>query len=229
MSDRIMHFTFATLRRRAINVAAAGVAGAIVIAVTSGAISTQAVEAHEAARAAAVTRIGTIHVEDAAALRQSTSAARSADAASVAATEVARAEAVLASSAGKAAETGRTALAASIASVKALSGSSAYRLLGAVMNLRESEKAVTDSVAAWEAAEQQRLAAAAAARAAAAAAAEYTSVHHTVTRVTTRTTTVSSASSNTPGASPTPPDNSGCGPCPGATLVLTQSGYWGCP
>ncbi len=34
---------------------------------------------------------------------------------------------------------------------------------------------------------------------------------------------------STPGVTSAPPDDSGCGPCPGATLVLTPSGNWGRP
>ncbi len=104
------------------------------------------------------------------------------------------------------------------------------------MGLRESEKAVTDSVAAWERAEQQRLAAAAAAQAAALAAAEYSTVHSASSHTSSAqggsgVTTHAAAPAPTyaPGVSSTRPDNTGCGPCPGATLVLTPSGYWGCP
>ena len=229
MSDQTTH-TLAALAHRAVTALAACIVGALVVTATSGAISTRVVDAREASRAAALTVIGTVHIEAAASLRSSTANARWAEAVRVAKAEVVRATAILAASAGKAAPAGRDALTASIASVTSLSGSSSYRLLGAVMSLRESEKAVTDSVAAWERAEQRRLAAAAAARAAAIAAAEYSAANSSA-RGSSSVTTRAAASSPyyAPGVSSARPDNTGCGPCPGATLVLTPSGYWGCP
>ncbi|WP_426520196.1 hypothetical protein ACPPVQ_07510 [Diaminobutyricibacter sp. McL0618] len=43
------------------------------------------------------------------------------------------------------------------------------------------------------------------------------------------TTPAAPAPHYAPGVSATRPDNSGCGPCPGATLEQAQSGYWGSP
>lgn len=232
MSDRTMHHLTA-LARRAVAVLAASVVAALVVTATSGAISSRVVDARDASRAAAVTALATAHVDAVATLRSSAASERLAGAAIVAQAEVDRARHILATSAGKAAPAGRNALAAAIASVTALNGSSAYRLLGAVMSLRESEKAVTDSVAAWERAEQQRLASAAAARAAAIAAAEYSASRSEATVYSggggSVTTHAATAPHYAPGVSSTRPDNTGCGPCPGATLVLTPSGYWGCP
>lgn len=233
MSDRTAH-ALTGMARRAAAVVTSCIVAALVVTAASGAISTRVVDARDASRAAAMATIGAVHLDTSAELRASTAGDRRADVARIAAAELVRAKAVLAASVGKAAPAGRAALAASIASVTALADSSAYRLLGAVMSLRESEKAVTDSVAAWERAEQQRLAAAAAARAAAVAAAEYVSAHYSSAHyssaqgssVATRT---AAAPHYAPGVSSTPPDNTGCGPCPGATLVLTPSGYWGCP
>jgi hypothetical protein len=232
MSDRTTH-SLTALAHRAVAVLAATVVATLVVTATSGAISARVVDARDASRAQAVTALGTLHIQTAADLRSTAAGTRLAGAVRVAQAEVARARHILTVSAGKAAPAGRSALAAAIASVTALSGSSAYRLTGAVMSLREAEKAVTDSVAAWERAEQARLAAAAAARAAAIAAAEYSAHLDSTTSpaggggsVTTHAATVAHYA---PGVSSTRPDNTGCGPCPGATLVLTPSGYWGCP
>ena len=110
-----------------------------------------------------------------------------------------------------------------------------------VFTVRAAEKSVTEQTAAWQVAEDARVAAeaaaaaAAAASAAAAAAADSSddsgwtpsssrsggpSASRSTTTTTTTTTTI---------AAPPP---TGCGPCPGATLVqVTINGtqYWACP
>jgi hypothetical protein len=234
MSDRITRPSSTAPRRLAAAAAALAVAVGVVVS-TVGAIPVAAVEARDAARVAAVVRLDVSHHASLAGARAATTDTRRTEAVATARTELERAQAVLASSAGKAAEAGRRALATAIANVVARAASgNAFQVTAGVVHLREAEKAVTDSVSAWVAAEKQRLAVAEAAAAAARAAAEYQASSAAVgsggSQISaTQAAPAVSAPHYAPGVSSTRPDNSGCGPCPGATLVLTPSGYWGCP
>lgn len=119
-----------------------------------------------------------------------------------------------------------------------------------VYQLRELEKSVSEQARAFEAAQQAALAAqraaaeraqaAASAAAAVSAAAEAsaqsyadvsTSASSAATTSSARTLTAAPAAQPyyAPGVSHERPANDDCGPCPGATLVLTKWGYWGCP
>ncbi|MCX7521851.1 hypothetical protein OSC27_06110 [Microbacterium sp. STN6] len=208
---------------------------ALVVTGTVGAMPTSAVAAQRADSVAALSAAVSADTVASASLRSSVADDALTSALATARDEVARAQALLASSAGKASEEGRAALTQSIADVTAqIDNGSAYSVLGSVMSLRESEKAVSDSVSAWEHAEAARQAAAAAAAAAAQAAREYQVVHSSATVSSHRTSVVTRSAARAaapylaPGVSATPPANDSCGPCPGATLVLIQ-GYWGCP
>jgi hypothetical protein len=234
MSDRITRPSSTAPRRLAAAAAALAVAVGVVVS-SAGAIPVAAVEDRDAARVAAVVRLDVSHHASLAGARTATADTRRTEAVAAAHTDLVRAHAVLASSAGKAAEAGRRALAAAIATVatQATAGS-AFQVTAAVVHLKESEKAVTDSVSAWEAAEKQRLAVADAAAAAARAAAEYQASYAAAESGGSQISAMRAAPAvptphYAPGVSSTRPDNSGCGPCPGATLVLTPSGYWGCP
>ncbi|MFF1634998.1 hypothetical protein [Leifsonia sp. NPDC058248] len=246
MSDRFTRPSSTAPRRFAAAAAALAVAVGVVVS-TVGAIPTASVEARDAARVAAVVRVDVSHRASLAGARTATADARRTQAVAAARAELVRARTVLASSAGTAAETGRQALVAAIASVSSLAADgNAFPVTAAVVHLKEAEKAVTDSVAAWKAAEKRHLAVAAAAAAAARAAAEYQASYVAGGSggtagsrgsdgsggspiSVTRTAPVVAAPHTAPGVSSARPDNSGCGPCPGATLVLTPSGYLGCP
>lgn len=238
MSDRMTRSARTGRRmvaRRALAAVAALAIGAGVVTATSGAVSISVVEAREAARTAAVARLDSGHRASIAVARVATADARRTAAVTAANAELTRARGILASSAGKAAESGRAALSAAADVVAArASGGTAFAVTAAVVTLKESEKAVTDSVAAYEQAELQRLAAQAAATAAALTAAEYQEARsRTADPVApshaSAPAPAAAAPYYAPGVTSVPPDNSGCGPCPGATLVLTPSGYWGCP
>lgn len=225
------------LATRALRLAGGAVIASLVIAGTTGAIGSGAVAQQQQTRAHTLALIDTGHRAGAASLREQVSDAALTAAIATAKAEIARATALLGTSAGKASSAGRAALTGAIDAVTArLGDSSAYRVTEAVMTLRENEKAVADSVAAWQKAEDARQAAAQAARAAEIAAQEYASTRTTsasswsapAASASSASVTRSAAPYYAPGVSHTRPSNDPCGPCPGATLVLIQ-GYWGCP
>lgn len=232
MSDDPTIVTKQSISKRLVLVAGAAVAAAIVVGATTGAISSQAAEAQAPAP---------VHFQPSSAIAQSSLlGSYRTDIVAAAHEELERAGAALASSAGKASADVVAALNDSIDSLTfSIEYGSADTLLESVMQLREAEKAATESTAAWEQAEQQRLAQEAAQAAAAAAQAEReasasSSSNSFSTSPSTRSAVRSSAPAPqaAPVAAAQPPANDGCGPCPGATLVkIVYDGqeFWGCP
>ena len=112
-----------------------------------------------------------------------------------------------------------------------------------VFTVRAAEKSVTEQTAAWQVAEDARVAAEAAAAAAAAAAASAAAAAAadssndsgwtpSSSRSDGSSASTSTTTTTTTTATIAAPPPTGCGPCPGATLVqVTINGtqYWACP
>lgn len=227
----------------------------VIIGSATGALSVNSAQASIDAKASSVSESTHAQLSDSAMLRVTAASVRTDHAVTEAHNEIVRADALAKSSKGEASAASLKALAAATSNVAdELDSASSYRLHSAVLSLRESEKVVSDSAAVWKKAEHERLAKEAAARVAAAEAAAETAVYSASHESASNSGNVSTApsSSSTPSSSPTQnapshsrtaastpyfapgvshsrPSNDPCGPCPGATLVLTTEGYWGCP
>ncbi|MFC6354954.1 hypothetical protein [Luethyella okanaganae] len=162
--------------------------------------------------------------------------------------ELGRAAATLALGAGKATDASLATLRQGIDALTAEADSAGLgsSLLSQVFSLRAAQKAVTDSVADWQRAEDARLAAEVAAAQAAEPGAAFVSADSWSAPSSSSSRSSSGGSSSGEPAAVkaapapvaasvdygTPPANDNCGPCPGATLVpIVWDGvtYWGCP
>ena len=220
--------------------AIAGTALVVAAIVTASSVSAAAAHASELSvnEARSVAIVENAHHIGIGSTTLDLAASRSAVLRALARDELANGAAASAAGAGKASGAALDALRAATTNLTRAMDNASFPV-DLVFTVRAAEKTVTEQTAAWQVAEDARVAAeaaaAAAAASAAAAAAESSddsgwtssssrsggsSASTSTTTTTTTTTTIGAA----------PP--TGCGPCPGATLVqVTINGtqYWACP